>query len=623
MLDFLREVERDMKKLLSRKNILKEAGVLMTVILIVLSITPVPADTINAYTNESCGCGFVGEGNTLITEAIGNRVIEVCILGNIIWQTTGLNYPYDAERLANGHTLITEPINNRVIEVDSSGAIVWDTSTYLVVLNHPMDAERLANGNTLIANMNDNSVIEINSVGIIEWSYSTGLWNPIDVERLASGNTLITDRGNHRVIEVNTGGSIVGSYASGLNNPWDAERLANGNTLIVDTLNQRIIEVDFLSGNIYWNFPTGNSPYDAERLENGNTLITEYHPNYVYEIDTSGTIVWERTGLNCPADAERLNCSCCPDGMISYWKLDETTGNVIDSFNGNHGTNVGATRGITGQVGNAFNFAGDHVEIPGASLNLGTGAFTLEAWIFLDSTPGANRWPAIMSKRGDPSGLDGFLFSLLPNTGEMHIQIDGSNQNPGPVVTPQTWHHVAITRDGTTITYYLDGSQGGNANSGNNMDSPHALWLGDDEPSPHQHNTAWNGIIDEVAVWSECLTAAEIACHYNAGLMGRGYDCIDIDIQTGFGSGINALLTNNCPCDTGSIQWRISWDPIFIGPTGSITGTEASIPANGGQVPINSGLFTGFGFIQITVTADCAIRETAWGFIIWHFVWVF
>jgi len=77
-----------------------------------------------------------------------------------------------------------------------------------------------------------------------------------------------------------------------------------GNTLIAEAT--RVIEVDS-GGTIVWQKAGLDWPQDAERLENGNTLITEIYPkNRVIEVDGDGAIVWQKAGLFFPADAERL-----------------------------------------------------------------------------------------------------------------------------------------------------------------------------------------------------------------------------------------------------------------------------------------------------------------------------
>ncbi len=235
---------------------------------------------------------------TLITEGEGNRVFEVDNNGIIVWQKTGLNFPVDAERLANGNTLITEVYNSRVIEVNNAGTIVWQKTG----LYGPVDAERLYNGNTLITIFYGGQIIEVNSGGTIVWQ--SGSFHALDAERLYNGNTLIAVYG--RVIEVTSGGNIVWQKAV-FNWSADVERLENGNTLITEydiDYERRVIEVDS-SGTIVWQKTGLKGPWDAERLANGNTLIAESDNNRVIEVYSSGTIVWQRGGLNEPMDVER------------------------------------------------------------------------------------------------------------------------------------------------------------------------------------------------------------------------------------------------------------------------------------------------------------------------------
>jgi len=82
---------------------------------------------------------------------------------------------------------------------------------------------------------------------------------------------------------------------------------AEGNTLITEFGNNQTIEVDS-AGNIVWQKTGLIVPHDAERLSNGNTLITEVDGDRVIEVDTDGNIiVWQKTGLLGPMDVERLS----------------------------------------------------------------------------------------------------------------------------------------------------------------------------------------------------------------------------------------------------------------------------------------------------------------------------
>ncbi|SFT00903.1 Arylsulfotransferase (ASST) [Halostagnicola kamekurae] len=57
------------------------------------------------------------------------------------WQDDQVQWPRDADRLPNGNTLITDSHGKRVIEVNQSGDIVWEVESTM-----PYDAERLETG---------------------------------------------------------------------------------------------------------------------------------------------------------------------------------------------------------------------------------------------------------------------------------------------------------------------------------------------------------------------------------------------------------------------------------------------------------------------------------------------
>nr|WP_239643386.1 aryl-sulfate sulfotransferase [Natronococcus jeotgali] len=57
------------------------------------------------------------------------------------WEDDQIQWPRDADRLPNGNTLIADSHGNRVMEVDASGDIVWEVGSTL-----PYEAERLETG---------------------------------------------------------------------------------------------------------------------------------------------------------------------------------------------------------------------------------------------------------------------------------------------------------------------------------------------------------------------------------------------------------------------------------------------------------------------------------------------
>jgi hypothetical protein len=88
--------------------------------------------------------------------------------------------------------------------------------------------------------------------------------------------------------------------------------LDRGNTLISDRFHNRVIEVDD-SGNIVWEKTGMTWAADAERLDNGNTLIATL--GGVFEVDSSGSTVWIKDIPNT-LDVERLDNG---NTLIVFW----------------------------------------------------------------------------------------------------------------------------------------------------------------------------------------------------------------------------------------------------------------------------------------------------------------
>jgi hypothetical protein len=231
-----------------------------------------------------------------------NRVIVVNAEGHIVWQygldggafgsgPNQLNVPVAATFLPNGNVLITDQSNERVIEVNLKKEIVWQYGVTGMIgsgfneLNNPNSAELLKNGHILIADENNNRAIEVDrEFNIIHTFTAGGTASGVAfASRLKNGNTLLTDSNNSRIVEVDPNDKNVWEYittsrsgSSAAPLPTRAVRLRNGNTLISDQFNNQVIEVDhdknivFTQGQIAGDFPPGNGfdqlngPYDAK-----------------------------------------------------------------------------------------------------------------------------------------------------------------------------------------------------------------------------------------------------------------------------------------------------------------------------------------------------------------------
>lgn len=91
-----------------------------------------------------------GEAAVLVADSDNDRVVELHRVDGeweIAWklESTGdvnLRWPRDADRLDNGNTLITDTLNKRVLEVSPNGSVVWSIRTERI----PYEADRVPQG---------------------------------------------------------------------------------------------------------------------------------------------------------------------------------------------------------------------------------------------------------------------------------------------------------------------------------------------------------------------------------------------------------------------------------------------------------------------------------------------
>jgi hypothetical protein len=203
----------------------------------------------------------VPSGHVLITDQANERIIEVNLNKEIVWQYPDpsdtnpadlLSNPNSAELLENGHILISDENNNRAIEVNRAHVILH-TFTVGGTASGVAFSSRLENGDTLLTDSNNSRIVEVDGNDNIVWEYFTntdansnnnrvgGGPLPTRAVRLRNGHTLISDQYNHRVIEVNHDKQIVRTFGKinmlgyspdsvaqgGLNSPYDAKRIGD------------------------------------------------------------------------------------------------------------------------------------------------------------------------------------------------------------------------------------------------------------------------------------------------------------------------------------------------------------------------------------------------------------
>jgi len=230
-----------------------------------------------------------------------------------------------------------------------------------------------------------------------------------------------------------------------------------------------------------------------------------------------------------PSDISNSDLARSVDNFT--YKFDETGGSTATNSDANffNGIIYGASR-VPGKVGNALHFGttGARVEIRMYDINsngqwysipFDTNTISMDAWVKLDSL-GTNAIYQIVGS--GYYGVTSFRFQVnnsklefLINDGYTWRSVIIGNQ----ILSPNDWHHAAITYDGTIATTYIDGE----VDKTNNITfmiptNYNTLYIGNYDNDvnaslPFQHQ--FLGTIDELRVSKSLRSAAELSSYYH------------------------------------------------------------------------------------------------------------
>jgi hypothetical protein len=205
--------------------------------------------------------------------------------------------------------------------------------------------------------------------------------------------------------------------------------------------------------------------------------------------------------------------------------LEEGTGGTAadTSGNGNDGTINGATWSTEGDTpsgkGYSLNLDGnDYVDCGNSStLEMGTNDWTVTVWIKTSST--ANQ--TFVTNGAGSNSQPGYRFSYSSSADYLWLIFGNGitrvypNSSSGLGITDGNWHFLAVSVDRSEKAYvYFDGSfdrsEWVNSLNGEDIGSSTNTFIG-------YSSYGLNGLIDEVHIYAQALTSAQIKKLYAEG----------------------------------------------------------------------------------------------------------
>jgi|GEM_PF-584443 len=383
------------------------------------------------------------------------------------------------------------------------------------------------------------------------YPYSLGNNAELELETDVTYATGAAAFGNNVEIEVDddNGGSVRWHFNGGLNisnyaeinedgSPSALIIYVNGNVNIAS--NAKINAIIYSTASVTLN---NNSTFNgaisaAGSVLVGNNVSVNYSASYINNANFNGM--------------------CSPGGGATVpvaraeWRFDETSwsgvaGEIVDSVGGYHGTAAGnAQSGADGVVCRQADLSEtgitDFLSLDGDALN-GLQDFSISLWLKSAS------WSPSALISGANSGQANELILYLNGSARVEPWIRNYLYSALsiPTLADQQWHHMVWVRSGSYNCIYVDKTGYGCVSNMPTVPlfiAENGLIIGQEQDSlagGFDQGQDFRGQLDELVLFDQALSAAQVELIYNNQLAGKGYDSSD----------------RNCPVATALIgEWR-------------------------------------------------------------------
>lgn len=356
-----------------------------------------------------------------------------------------------------------------------------------------------------------------------DWDLATGTdfgWSAwIKLESSAAVNPVITrDNNNDFALSVAADNTLTFDIGN-------ANILASTATVPDSTWTHVAVTRASGTAKIYIDGIEADSAADATAVASAEALNIGYDETVYFDGVMADIAYWKGYA---PTAAEIKSLACAlpiqRQGIVSYWKLDEQSGNRADSIGSNTLTDNNTVLYDTGKVGNAADFEAtnsEYLSITDASqsgLNFtGTEVF-LSAWIKPESLVTAG----IVNKSLNTGNQRSYALYSTVTTGivQFLVSSDGSatsNSVSTSALSNGVWTHTSGTYDGSFTKIYFNAvNEDSDAFTSAIYDSTADVRVGCLNDALYQ-----DGLIDEVIIAQRYFRPEEIKAVYLKGLNGK------------------------------------------------------------------------------------------------------
>ncbi len=420
---------------------------------------------------------------------------------------------------------------------------------------------------------------------------------------------------------VTTSPNIGGGSGNGVSNGRYAVSVSSLQYSTLYTWNVDVSAGAYWTNDTYW-FTTASAPYsDTAPTQGTPTLSSSSGTNSVNDNFTAYN--------QSTADANGNSVS----NIYHWYQNGVSTMNLLYSFDTNNATNVEDYSGYgnngqifynvawtpNGLVGGAYNFNGGYIVVPESATldgNYSWYAMSAEVWVKFTTDQEGVR---VLFKQ--PSYEIGFSDSSA-NTVYAGVWVlkPNPNQSPGnggwvadylratdpTPLSKNAWHQVAFTyKYGQGVSLYVDGAVVANTNNsatdiGNVQRGTQPLYIG--------RFDYYHGMIDEVSIYSTCLSSQQIYQDYIQTKKGQSSSSTLVSAQVKSGDQLVCTVTPNDGYMDGTPK---STSPITVGVSPAV-GLTVSTVGSGSVALNNTGPYNYGDVVQLT-----AVPSSGWSFAGW------